>query len=230
MYDRVPLAQDRIDSIKLLKRFLKDFGSITEIYSVQNEVGGLGPGTYSQSDMQNNGNGSPPALWWKDIVDTIQNEKISNPTLSHLKICSPSPILLKRLVFDRNNLPQTNVDFFYETIDFGNAQCDFIDFHFNVYSITEYEATLNFISPLVTKPMISTEWSAANFMFQSSSLLAGAGFKVLCWTTGWQQGLTAYDLRSLYATKTVASSSQNGISSLINDLKIKITDPLSKVI
>ena len=154
--------------------------------------------------------------------------------------------------------------FFYETIEFGNAFCDYIDLHFNTFLIEEYNPTLNFLTPLIERPMIATEWSEVgtantyihqsisnellsfansmnymvpanvttnnqliehlyvnpstidfwelmveesgyqeNFMQQSSQMLAEAGFKIICWNSGWQEGLAAYDLRSFYATKTV---------------------------
>ena len=112
LYDRVPIAQDKVEALSLLSRFINDFGPWLEIYSLQNEVGGLGPGTYAQEDMINSGNGSPAVLWWKEIVSTINTEKQNNPELAHLKISSPVPVLLKRLVFDSSGLPQINIDFF----------------------------------------------------------------------------------------------------------------------
>ncbi|MEL6974953.1 MAG: hypothetical protein AAGL29_06095 [Bacteroidota bacterium] len=279
LYDRVPQAQDRIESLDLLSRFLNDFGPLLEIYSVQNEVGGLGPGTYTEENMVNAGSGSPAALWWQDIVQRVAFEKESNPNLMHLKIGSPVPVLLKRLVFDSSGLPQTNIDFFYETVAFGNEYCDYVDLHLNTFSLSEYEETLFFLNGLVTQPMMATEWSevsSANayiaqpisrelasfaedinytipgtvttndelveylynnpstmdfwqfmvqesnyeegFMEQSSALLSSAGFEILCWNSGWQEGLTAYDLRSFYATKTV-SSANNELSSFTNEFK-----------
>lgn len=279
LYDRVPEAQDRMESLDLLSRFLNDFGPLLEIYSVQNEVGGLGPGTYTEENMVNTGNGSPAALWWKDIVERVTLEKESNPDLAHLKIGSPVPVLLKRLVFDSAGLPQTNIEFFYETVAFGNEYCDYVDVHLNTFSLSEYEETLLFLNGLVTQPMMATEWSevsSANayiaqpisselasyaedinytipesvntndalvehlydnpspldfwqfmvqessyeegFMEQSSALLSEAGFEILCWNSGWQEGLTAYDLRSFYATKTVSSAS-NELSGFTNEFK-----------
>lgn len=279
LYDRVPLDEDRVAALDLLRRFLVDFGPIIEVYSVQNEVGGLGPGTYMEDDMINAGNGSPAVQWWEDIMETIQEEKKNNSALSHLKISSPTPVLLKRLVFDSAGLPQTNIDFFYETIDFGNTHCDFIDFHFNTFTLAEHTASLNFLMPLVSRPMISTEWSevaSANdyiaaavsdglkslansinyiipesietndalvehlynnpapselwelmveesnyqtgFMQESGSLLSAAGFEILCWNSGWQEGLAAYDLRSFYATMTV-SSQDNEIQEFTSEFK-----------
>lgn len=264
LYDRVPVLQDKVDALALLTRFLNDFSPLLEIYSIQNEVGGLGPGTYAQNDMVNNGNGSPAVLWWKDIIAKINAEKQGNPNLAHLKISAPAPTLLKRLVFNNNGLPQTNIDFFYETLDFGNEHCDYVDIHLNTFTLEEYPTVLNFLSPLVEKPMIATEWSevgSANhyinqpisnqllsyansinytipsnvttnnalieylydnpstldfwkfmveesdyqedFMSQSSQMLSENGFEIVCWNSGWQEGLTAYDLRSFYATKTV---------------------------
>ena len=56
------------------------------------------------------------------------------------------------------------------------------------------------------------------FMAQSSALLSAAGFEILCWNSGWQEGLTAYDLRSFYATKTVGSAN-NELSGFTNEFK-----------
>ncbi|MEM9001864.1 MAG: hypothetical protein AAGB24_16520 [Bacteroidota bacterium] len=279
LYDRVPILQDRIESLNLLSRFLNDFGHLLDIYSVQNEVGGLGPGTYSQSDIVNSGSGSPAVLWWQDIVSTINTEKQNNPDLNHLSISSPVPVLLKRLVFDNSGLPQANIDFFYETIDFGNKYCDYIDLHFNTFTLEEYPTTLTFLNSIINRPMIATEWSEVgsandyisqpisnqvlsyaisinhsipsslatnneliehlydnpstidfwkiiveesnyeeNFMAQSSSMLSDAGFEIVCWNSGWQEGLTAYDLRSFYATKTVGPIN-NELSKFINEFK-----------
>ncbi len=162
LYDRVPYGQDKEDALNLLRRFLADFGSMIDIYSVQNEVGGLGPGTYATADMVNAGNGSPAYLWWKDIVETVNHEKSNNPALTYLKIAAPVPVLLKRMVFEPAGLPQTNIDFFYETIQFGNNYCDYVDFHFNTFSLEEHQPALDFIAPLVHKPMIATEWSEVN--------------------------------------------------------------------
>ncbi|MEM6723989.1 MAG: hypothetical protein AAF598_08120 [Bacteroidota bacterium] len=264
LYDRVPLGQDRQEALDLLSRFLNDFGPMIRIYALQNEVGGLGPGTYVESDMQQGPSGSPAVQWWTALTERYQFEKANNSELTHLQISSPVPVLLKRLVFDPSGLPATNVDFFYETVEFGNAHCDYIDFHFNTFTLEEHEEALNFLQPLVNKPMIATEWSevgssnayinqaisdaikayaatinynipasistndeliehlydhpsnlefwsllveesrySENFMKASSTLLAEANFKIVCWNSGWQEGLTAYDLRSFFATKTV---------------------------
>lgn len=278
LYDRVPEDVDRLNSIELLKRFLSDFGSLIEIYSIQNEVGGLGPGTYSQEDMESGDNSNSNAFnWWKDIVSTIQLEKENSSHLSHLKISSPTPILLKRIVEEPDGLPTTNIDFFYETIVFGNEYCDYIDFHFNKIPLSSYITILEFIKPLVDKPMISTEWSEVSsadtfintaisssykeksielgysvpedlnlnselidyyytnpvskelwkylvsesnyevgFMKESAELLAQYNFKILCWNSGWQEGLTEYDLRSFFATKTVQGQ-DNSIDIFINE-------------
>lgn len=47
-------------------------------------------------------------------------------------------------------------------------------------------------------------------------MLSNAGFEIICWNSGWQEGLTAYDLRSFYATKTVGIVN-NEISTLIDE-------------
>lgn len=279
LYDRVPLGQDRMSSVALLNRFLIDFGPMIEVYSVQNEVGGLGPGSYLLSNMQSGPQGIPAIEWWKEIVYHVDSARNHHVTLNHLKISSPAPVLLKKLVFDNFGIPQTYEDFFYQTIDFGNQYCDFVDFHFNKFSLSEHDLALDFITPLVHVPMISTEWSEVNsaatyvqaevsdslrtqavqhnysippapftngqlieqmysnpapigmwnymvnesnyeenFMILSSKKLFDAGFKVACWNSGWQEGLTDYDLRAFYATKTV-NSNQNEVSLLTIQFK-----------
>ncbi len=267
LYDRVPLGADRSQSLDLLRRFLNEIGPLLEIYSIQNEVGGLGPGTYSSADMQNSGNGSPAVNWWKDIYHVVDSARSANSYLSQIEISSPCPIQLERMVFNPNSVPQLNQDFFHETIQFANQYCDYIDLHFNILPLQDYPQVLSFIEPLVQKSLISTEWSEVqsardylvqsidswitsranqlgysfpsnlaamedlvnhsytspmpsslwneivdssgyepDFMASSGELLADAGFVILCWNSGWQEGKPDYDLRSIRATLSVSDA------------------------
>ncbi len=159
LFDRVPMGQDRENSLEVVRRTLAEFGTYFDIFSVQNEVGGLGPGTYFEKDMVNTGNGSNAVNWWIDIVNTVNEEIAANPDLQHIALGSPVPIALKAMVFDPGSVPAVNQDFFFETIDFGNNYTDYLDFHFNRYTLDETDTALSYLAPLVQKPMISTEWS-----------------------------------------------------------------------
>ncbi len=279
LYDRVPQGKDRKASLQLLKRFLNDLGPYLAIYSLQNEVGGIGPGTYSKADMTDRGQGSPAVRWLIDLTQTARQTIAANPKLSHIKIASPAPIALKKMVFAPQDIPALNRSFFHEVLKFGNQYTDYIDLHVNRYTLSELKTMLQFIEPLIQKDLISTEWSEVahaqvflrqpirsevrrfaktagypipsrlrtnkelvehmyrrkapasvwnrlvqssnyppGFMRESADLLAKAGFVILCWNSGWQEGKPIYDVRTLFANRTVVGES-NTVDLFVGEFK-----------
>lgn len=161
--DRVPAGKDKEESLKLLRRFLADFGPKIKVISLQNECLG-GPGRYSRADMSREpGKSSPAGAWLKEVAETVKKTRAENPRLAHLKIASPVWQGISRL--SEKNIPiqahheDYRVSFLAEITEISNKYCDYVDVHFLQASLADIGREISYIKRYTNLPLITTEWA-----------------------------------------------------------------------
>lgn len=163
MIDRVPQGEDRTRTLKLLQRFINDFGKWIDVISLQNEVLG-GPGQYRDQDtMRAPGEFSPAGQWLIHVAKTVRSTIQSNPKLSHLKISSPVWPASANFAAKNIMIPEYHkspkIRFFGEIIKISNTYCDYVDIHTLVMSIKDLPQFIAYIKKHTHLPLITTEWA-----------------------------------------------------------------------
>jgi hypothetical protein len=164
---RVPVGDDRANSLKIIREFVRTLGTYVNYIAVHNESYIGAP--FSLNARTLDANGKYPALeWMAEVARAIQEEKVKDPDrLAHLKVSSCAFTDLYEYAndlyprwgdFKKQKGPDPFVKALMNWVD-QDPNIDVVDLHMHEDSPKSCLDVLNYAKSFTKKNFIVTEWS-----------------------------------------------------------------------